>query len=283
MSENRGFPILIFLCFLTAILAVPAPCDPAIEDKVLSLMNTVRTKSGLPALKADSHLKESARMHLTEFVKNQEISIQYADEPALQDRLKMANVLCGSTGEIMLKVSNLDAPAEQLFSKEHKDILLNPKMSAANVVAEQSGDSWFIVADLIQPLQELSPAEVEKLVVSAIQDLRRTKNIMPLNYSASSRLRSTACEMAKKDTLKVYVPNPTEGGSTPGSASPILRNFAFTNLDPRELPQSIVTMPQDPKINSIAVGTCFASSTTYPNGIYWIVIQFYGTGLGRRF
>jgi hypothetical protein len=275
--------LLFFIYFIFAICKADAQGDPAVEEKVFSLMNTSRTLAKLTPLKTDSRLKDTARLHLAQLMKNQQASNQYAGEPSLQERMRIANVQCGSIGEISLVLSDLNQLADKLLNADYRDVLLNPKLSAADVVAEQNGGVWFIVANLIQPLKEMTPAEIEKLIAAAIQDLRTAKKIMPLNYNASSRLRSIACEMAKKDTLKVVIPNPREAGNSPGSATPLVRNFAFTSLDPQILPQSIVDMPHDPKLDSIAVGTCYGSTANYPNGTYWIAIQLYGTGLGKRF
>lgn len=56
------------------------------------LINSARTSAGLPPFKADSRLKDAARLHLIQFVKNQQISKQYADEPSIQERMRIANI-----------------------------------------------------------------------------------------------------------------------------------------------------------------------------------------------
>ena len=153
-------------------------------------------------------------------------------------------------------------------------MILDPRMTVAGVVAAKDGNMWFVVADLIQPQQGLSIEEVEKRILSSIHDLRRAKDMTPLKGLWSKRLRAVAAEMAKKDSLNVEISDPTDAGII-GSAGPYARAVAYTSSTPWELPQSIVAMPKDPKINTAAVGVYFAKSKTYPNGIYWIVVQFY--------
>jgi hypothetical protein len=53
------------------------------------------------------------------------------------------------------------------------------------------------------------------------------------------------------------------------------RNFvAFTMSDPRELPKNLTDVRLAPEVDRFAVGTCFESSTEYPNGVYWVMVVF---------
>jgi hypothetical protein len=266
--------LLLLAGFLLPICNAGAQNDPAAEQQFFALMNDVRASAGLPLLKPDLHVKESASLHLSQFVNNRRISSLFAGERALQERLQSAGVLCGAASEIMAMAPDLNRPIEQLIGDDAKKTILDPRLTIADVAAVKSGNMWFVVADLIQPQQGLSIEEVEKLILTSVHDLRRAKGLRPLKGFWSKRLRAAAGEMAKKDSLNVEIPDAPDA-SFMGSDRPYARAFAYTSFNPKELPQSIVAMPDDPKINTIAVGACFAKSKTYPNGMYWIVIQLY--------
>jgi hypothetical protein len=174
----------------------------------------------------------------------------------------------------MAMTPDLNRPIEQLIGDDAKKTILDPRLTVADVAAAKSGTMWFVVADLIQPQQALSIEEVERLILTSIHDLRRAKGMTPLKGFWSKRLRTVAGEMAKKDSLKVEIPDPPDAGFM-RSPGPYARSFAYTSFNPQELPQSIIAMPNDPKIDTIAVGACFAKTKTYPNGMYWIVVQLY--------
>jgi uncharacterized protein YkwD len=135
MSPVKKLFLATAVVTLTCVANARESLDQAIEDKVLSMMNQVRTNAGLPALKADTRLNNAASMHLVEYCKSGEISDQYEGEPSLIDRLRTAQVPCGSVGEIMLKVADVDQVLDQLKTSESaRRVLLNPKFSHAGVV-----------------------------------------------------------------------------------------------------------------------------------------------------
>lgn len=250
------------------------------NEKLLSIMNEVRTKAGLASLKPDKRIDEAAALHLSEFVKNQQISDQFEGEPGLLERLRMAQMPSGAAGEIMLRAKDLDQVPGLLNSADIQKVLLNPAYSVTGLAEVQNGAELFIVANLVRPLQALSPDEVENLVVESLQQSRRSAKLMPFNVVRMRQLRGVACDMAKKDSLEAELVNPYVGYV--GAPSNNVRNFTFTTFDPGTLPHSVQNAGDDPKINSASVGVCFARSKTYPDGPYWVAIVLYGGGALQR-
>lgn len=255
-----------------------ADVTPAVDpnDALLSMLNDVRTKAGLAALTMDQRISDAAAMHLASFITNERIADQFDGEPSLLGRLRMAQVLSGSAGEIMLRAKTIDQVPALLKAADIQKALLNPAYSLAGVAQMQHGPEIFIVADLVRPLRSLSPDEVENLMIDSLQQARRDAKLINFKIVPMRQLRGTACDMAKKDSLKTAPINPYSGYI--GTPSNDVRNFTFTAVDPGALPHNIQVAGDDPKINTASLGVCFAKSKTYPDGIYWVALVLYGGG-----
>jgi len=288
LTFRSTFLHALHLCCLSVLIlnllaanawATNNPSDDS-NEKLLSMLNDVRAKSGLTPLKHDTRIDDAAALHLGEFVKNQQISDQFEGEPTLLERLRMAQVSAGAAGEIMLEAKQLDQVTELLKRADIQKALLNPAYTLAGVAQIESGTELFIVADLVRPLQSLSTDEVEKLVVDSLQLARSQAKLIPFKIVPMRSLRGMACDMAKKDSLKAEPVNPYVGYV--GAPSKDVRNFTFTTFDPGVLPRGVQTAGDDPRINTASVGVCFAPSKTYPNGTYWVAIVLYGAGAQMR-
>lgn len=271
---------LVKRALLAAIIAIScaawpqASSDPTIEDNLLSMMNHARADAGLPALKAEPRLNDAAYMHLVEFIKTGEMSDQFDGEPSLLDRVRRARVSCGSVGEIMLKVADLSQVPDQLkVSESARRSLLNPKFSAAGVAQMVSGDRLFVVVNLVRPLESFSPDEIEGLVVETAQLARENHKLVPLKLLPMRRLHGVACDMAKKDSLKVAPIDP--GGEYPNALNTVGQTVAFTTTDPHIMPASVQAVGFDPKINAVSAGVCFGRSPSHPDGTYWVSLMFW--------
>jgi hypothetical protein len=240
------------------------------------MLNDVRTKAGLVALKPDQKISDAAALHLGEFVTHGEIAEQFDGEPSLLERLRMAQVLSGPAGEIMLHAKGLDQVPGFLRASDVQKVLLNPAYSLAGIAQIEHGQELFIVVNLVQPLQSLSQDEVENLLIDALQQARKNAKLMPFKVVPMRQLRGTACDMATKDSLKAAPVNPYSGYI--GAPSNDVRNLTFNTFDPGVLPHGIQVGGDDPKIKTASVGVCFGKSKSYPDGIYWVAIVLYGSG-----
>jgi hypothetical protein len=251
-----------------------ASADPTIEDSLLSMMNHVRSDAGLPALKPEPRLNDAAYMHLVEFIKSGELSDQFEGEPSLLDRARKARVSCGSVGEIMLKVADLSQVPDQLkVSESARRSLLNPKFSIAGVAQMVSGDRLFIVVNLVRPLEAFSPDEIEGLVVETAQHARESHKLMPFKLLPMRRLHGMACDMAKKDSLKIAPLDPST--EYPNALNTVGQTVVFTTNDPHVMPASVQAVGFDPKLNAISAGVCFGRSPSHPDGTYWVSLMFW--------
>lgn len=268
--------VAVFLVLIACSICARAQVnrDAPIEDKLLSAMNKARGDASLPPLTADKRMNDAATMHAAEFARIGQIADQFEGEPSLLERLRLAQAPCASAGEIMLTAADLDHLLEQLVRNDTiKQVMLNPKFSMAGIAAIQSGSQLFIVANLARPFQSLTIDEVENLITDAVQRLRTDNKLVPFKVIPMRQLHGVACDMAKKDSLKVQPVNPYVGYI--GSPSQDVRSYVFTTFDPATLPANVHTAGDDPKINAMSVGACLGSSPTYPAGTYWIYLMFY--------
>lgn len=248
--------------------------DREIADRVFSMANQARVAAGLSPLKADPRINDAATFHVIQFAKEETPANQYGDEPWLLERLRMAEVRAGAAGEILLRVPDVDHVPEQLKSGESvQNVLLNPKFTLGGFAAMRNGPWLYIVGDLVQLIEDLSIEQVEDLVVGTVQQRRAQNKIAPFKVIPMHQLHGLACEMVKKDSLKVSPADPYLNKDSAPSQD--FRALTFTASDPRTLPDSIKGPTDDPKLNALSVGVCFGSSRTYPTGTYWIVLEFY--------
>lgn len=287
LREVRSAALTVSFCLAFAIsVLIALPClaeDAPARDQnevLFSILNDVRTKAGLPALKADSRINDAATVHLAQFVEKGEISDQFEGESPLLERLRMAQVPSGAAGEIMLHAKSLEQVPELLKGSDFQKALLNPAYSLAGFAQLERGQELFIVVNLVRPLQTLSPDEVENLLIDSLQQARRSAKLTPFKIVPLRQMRGMACDMAKKDSLKATAVNPYLGYVSAPSND--IRNFTFTTVDPGALPHGIQVAGDDPKINTASLGVCFAKSKTYPEGIYWVALVLYGGGALQR-
>lgn len=270
------FTLSILLCGASRADEVPPDEQAA---KVLSMLNDERTKAGLEVVKYDNRIDGAAAMHVAEYIKNGEISDQFEGEPSLVERLRMVQVVCVAAGEIMIKAARLEQVPELLKRPDIQKVLMNPGYLTAGIAAVADGPALYVVANLVRPLRALSPDEVENLVVDAVQQARAGGNLTPFKVVPLPQLRELACNMAKKDSLKVMPVNPYMKYNAAPSQ---IHNLAFTAGDPRNLPAGVKDVGSDPKLNSVSVGVCFATSKTYTDGTYWVALMMYRTQVQVR-
>lgn len=250
--------------------------DTAIAQEFLSMANEMRASAGSPPLQSDARLIDSATFHLGELVKNETLASQYGDEPCLADRLRLAEAPAGSAGEILLRAPDLTRAVDQVKSDPRvQKLLFNPKFASAGFAAMHSGSALYIVGDLVQPLKDLSIAEVENLVIEAVQQQRTKLKIVPYKVVPMLQLHKMACEMARKDSLKVTPVDPYVAGGYIGAPSRAVRSFTYASADPTSLSDTIKSAEGDPKLNTVSVGSCLARSSTRPTGAYWVAMVFY--------
>ncbi|MGB9236918.1 MAG: hypothetical protein WCC04_21110 [Terriglobales bacterium] len=272
---KNWLPLLVMVTISTIAFGQDS-LETGAADQVFSMVNQMRVAAGVPLLKQDQHIGEAATFHVIEFAKREMPADQYADEPWLSERLRMAEVRSGMAGELLLRAREVQQIPDKLKDDETlQKIFLNPKFTLAGFAAMRSGPWLYIVGDFVQLLDNLSIGEVEDLVVDTVQHRRTAKKITPFKVVPMLPLRAVACDMAKKDSLTVTPLNPYTAADNMTPRSKSFRMLSLATPDPRLLSNDVQGPTNDPKINALSVGVCFARSKTYPTGTYWIALEFY--------
>jgi uncharacterized protein YkwD len=227
------------------------------ERKLFDLANQARIDAGLAPLSADEGLTEAARAHAAAMAAQQQLSHQLAGEPALPQRLAADSKLhLDVAGENVAFAGTVEQAEDSLMhSPLHRANLLNADYNVAGFAVVQSGPRLYVVQDFGHSLPSISGKDAEEAIADSLKRLRSEANLPELRRMDDTVAKSTAC--AK-------------------TASPQGRYIMrYTAMQPGELPAGIPKILADRTVNSVAAGTCFAKTASYPNGAYFVALIFY--------
>ena len=241
------------------------------QQELLSVVNDLRTKAGLHALRVDPRLKQSALKHLSEFAANDgRLSDQYHGEPSLRERIAAAKVSCTAGGEVLLKLPDTmtDEPhriAEALQTKQSLSVILNPHYAAVGFAVAHTDFYIYAVGDFTDSFRAMPINEAERLAAKKLAQSLKAKNLPPFRVTFKEKLRQPACEAAKADSLEVGIDTTIAEDS-----------FVYTTDDPEhvDLLDAITNrQSRSPRRDTeIYLGACFAPSKSFPEGRYWFVV-----------
>jgi hypothetical protein len=113
-------------------------------------------------------------------------------------------------------------------------------------------------------MPKYSAQRTADLAADSVARKRADAHLPPLPKDDGAESEKEACAMSAADSVKVDWP-----GTSPGRY--ILR---YTSSQPDALPSAALKLIQDGSLKAFGVGSCFAASKTYPNGMYWMVLRF---------
>jgi uncharacterized protein YkwD len=245
--------------------AADMQADPVDERAVFHLLNDDRQAAGVAAVEWDDQLAQAARRHAFELAKHHALSHQFPGEPDLKQRIIATGLRFDKLAE---NVAFADTPDEinQSFlnSPPHRLNMLNPDYNAVGIGAVRMGQELYVVQDFAHRTVAYSETQAEDQVTAAMQKLRGEPALIRVD---APLLHDEACSMAQRDQL-----------TTPdlNAKLPKVRYFVrFTAPDPRQIPDTLVAAAKDPVRTHFAVGACYGKSSTYPEGIYWVVVGLY--------
>ena len=235
--------------------------DVEAERQLLILANQARAQAGIAPLQMDEGLTRAARAHAAEMSERQQLSHQFAGEPALQQRLAANCALhLDQAGENVAYAGGAQQAHESLMhSPPHRENLLNPAYNVAGFGVVRVGLSLYVAQDFGHSLPNYSPRQASGLVSGTIARMRREASLPPLVWKDSDAAQDAACSMARTDSLK---PVAVRG-------SYILR---YTTEQPETLPAQAARAIDDRGVRTFSVGTCYARTNSYPNGVYWVTL-----------
>jgi uncharacterized protein YkwD len=235
--------------------------DVEAERQLIILANQARAQAGVGPLQLDEGLTRAARAHAAEMAERQQLSHQFAGEPALAQRLAANCALhLDRAGENVGYAGSADQAHESLMhSPPHRENLLNPAYNVAGFGVVRIGLSLYVAQDFGHSLPNYSPRQASGLVSGRIARMRRDASLPPLQWKDSDAAQDAACSMARTDSLK---PAAVRG-------SFILR---YTTEQPEMLPAEAARAIEDRTVHTFSVGTCYARTNSYPNGVYWVTL-----------
>jgi uncharacterized protein YkwD len=231
------------------------------EDELLALTNHARELAGTKPLQIDPSLTAAARAHALAMARRGELSHQLSGEPTLDQRVASHSLHLVRAGEnVALDVDVAQAHDGLMHSPHHRQNLLRADYNIVGFGIARLGDAIYVVEDFGESVPTISSAQAEDAVATAIERQRQLKRLQ------LQTLRRAACSMASEDQIN---PKHVSG------LGPMRYVLTYTNLQPESLPNDAERALADRKLRSFAVGTCYAQTTTYPNGAYFVTVAFY--------
>jgi uncharacterized protein YkwD len=238
-----------------------SPYDAEAERELFDLANQARAQSGVAPLQMNDGLMQAARAHAAEMARQQQLSHRFAGEASLAQRLAASCTLhLDQAAENVAYASSVDQAQQGLMhSPPHRENLLNPSYNVAGFGVVRAGFSLYVAQDFGHSLPAYSPRQAGGLVSGSIARMRREVNLPQLQWKDSDAAQSAACSMAQADSLKTIA----------ARGSYILR---YTTAQPETLPEAAAKAIEEQNIHSFSVGTCYARTNNYPNGVYWVTL-----------
>jgi len=238
-----------------------SPYDAEAERALFDLANQARAQAGIAPLQIDDGLTQAARAHAAAMAGQQQLSHQFAGEPSLAQRLAANCTLhLDQAGENVAYAGSVEQSHQSLMhSPPHRENLLNPGYNVAGFGVVRAGYSLYVAQDFGHSLPAYSPRQAGGLVSGSIARFRRDANLPRLQWMDSDAAQNAACSMARADSLKTVA----------SRGSYVLR---YTTEQPEILPDAAAKAIEDRAMHTFSVGTCYARTTSYPNGVYWVTL-----------
>ncbi len=238
-----------------------SPYDAAAERELLDLANQARAQAGAPPLQMDEGLTQAARAHCKEMAAHNQLSHQFSGEPGLTQRLAATSSLhMDQAGENVGYAASAEESHDGFMrSPPHRENLLNPEFNVAGFGVIHSGNMLFVTQDFGHSLPSYSGDKAEDAVADAVAKIRAQARLAPLKNLQMAAAQTAACAMSKADALTHQF----------SAGRYILR---YTSNLPGQLPNGSEKAINDPAATAFSIGVCYGRTTTYPTGIYWIVL-----------
>jgi uncharacterized protein YkwD len=238
-----------------------SPFDAEAERELLNLVNQARAQAGIAPLQMDNGLTQAARAHAAVMAGQRQLSHQFTGEPSLAERLAANCTLhLDQAGENVSVAGSVEQSHQGLMhSPPHRENLLNPAYNVAGFGIVHAGQSIYVAQDFGHSLPAYSPRQAGGLVSGSIARMRREANLPQLQWMDSDTAENAACSMARADSLKTVASH----------GSYVVR---YTTAQPQILPDAASKVIEDRAVHTFSVGTCYARTSSYPNGVYWVTL-----------
>jgi len=245
----------------------PTSVELAAERELGRLLNQERARAGVPELQLDPRLVEAARAHARRMAEHRHLDHQFPGEPVLRLRLAAAGLRFDNAGEnVALDDDAASAHQDFLASFHHRENMLSPNYNVMGIGIVQRGGQLYIAEDFAFRTREYSSGQAADAVAAAYLAFRDRQEGNAPRRIDEPLLRERACAMAQADKV---VPGGMEG--LKGARALV----SYTEGRPERLPPQLRDPARGGSAQAFAVGACFARTSSYPEGVYWIQVALY--------
>ncbi len=255
--------LLMCLVSVAPLYAQEGVYEADLEQQLFRLVNQERTKRGIPVLKWNDKLRESARAHTDRLAETQILSHQFKDEPPLLQRVAATGLNFYLSAEnVALATDWPDIHSGLMQSEGHRHNILNPNYTDVGIGVRKRGGTYYVTQNFARATELLRANEAEEKIADLIRKDPRFGKRMKI--ASAPAVREAACEMAKVDRLNARnIPTTTGDHGV----------LAFTSSALDELPPAMDEVASR-NTGRVTIGSCFKATTTYPGGTYWFAVVY---------
>lgn len=221
------------------------------EQEVLRLVNQERAKAGAPALRLDPKLVDAARGHSQRMAQRKTLTHRLDGEPDLSERVAATSLRFNAVAENVssAQASDESTPAEVahrglMDSPGHRANILNPDYNSIGIGVARAGSVYYTTEDFAKAYAAVDAADVERIVVEKVNELRRRHSMQPLRSVQLDRLAAIAC----RDTTNVQ--------TLLQSLSSARSAVVFTTWTPEDVPRRMTELAEEQGIGAVALHAC---------------------------
>ena len=238
--------------------------DRDAEQQLFGLANLARQQAGVAPLQQDAGLTQAALEHAQTMANQQQLSHQFAGEPSLNDRLAInTNLHLDRAGENVAYAATVErVQAVLMASLPHRENLLNAGYNVFGIGVMRVGETLYVTQDFGHGVAAYSAQASADMVADGVNRLRGQSGLASMQRLDAAAAQSAACAMANSESLSAPAPR----------ASYVIR---YTTMQPETMPPSAGRAVADREMRAYSIGSCYARTHGYPNGVYWMVLLFY--------
>jgi uncharacterized protein YkwD len=239
--------------------------DPAAARQLFQLLNRDRAQAGLPSLAWDDGLAAAALKHTQLMARRRQLTHQFAGEPPLPQRVT-AVPLDLSGENVAINVTIPDANTGLMNSPPHRANILSGEFNAVGIGIVWKDSQVWVTQDFARRIESLSDEAAEDMVATAFARTRARAGLPSLPRIGDRHLSALACDMGHQDHL--------DTGKALKSTTAMMAT-AFTTSKPGELSETAAQAAVQRNAQRYGVGVCFRQSSSYPSGVYWVLLVLY--------
>ena len=264
ISANFCLWIFVFLVFWGAPVA-RAQAGPSLDErKLLTLLNQEREKAGLPKLKWDNHLGQSAGAHALLLAEHQKLSHQFSGELALGERVGATGLRYTISAENVASAQTVEEAHQGLMhSPGHRANILGPEFNAVGLAVIPRVGVVYVAQNFAYVLPVYSETLFRNGVLDAFQNARLANGIAKVKVRPDPRLHEAACS----ENLNTHNLIRKLSGAT--------NLVVFTSSIPEKIPSAMQKTAADSVLRRMSVEVCFMPGPLRGYGSFQVVAAFY--------